>query len=78
MNSRHEGTGRCDAPFTNSWKLERGNEYLSLPVLKLGVGGVLWVSSTALSSSPYTEWQPKSPGLFGSLTAGSPCCTQDT
>lgn len=25
-------------PFTQSWKLEKGNEYLSLPVLKLGVG----------------------------------------
>lgn len=43
-----EGTGRCDAPFTESRKLEKGNEYLSLPVLKL------WVSSAVLPPSPYT------------------------
>lgn len=27
---------------------------------------------------PLHRWQPQSPGLFGSLTAGPPCCTQDT
>lgn len=65
-------------PPSLSRTLAKGNEYLSLPVLKLGEG--VFCGSAPLSClPPLTQGgSPRAPGLFGSLTAGSPCCTQDT